>query len=167
MLLKTFIRLLNEDDSLTEVRWMVLLIAVAEDNTGWSSLEEQGNPEHFKRYEDRLGNTQPGDGYRYRGRGYLMLTGQTNYERMGRELGLGLLEEPDLLLKPEIAYRALSRLFVVRPGEERKLGDFLAGDKTDYHAAALAMGADRRQAERITRAAREIEPLVRSCLVKH
>ena len=44
-----------------------------------------------------LGNTQPGDGYRYRGRGMVQLTGRANYEKYGKELGIDLVNKPELL----------------------------------------------------------------------
>lgn len=59
-------------------------------------------------YEGRrdLGNTCPGDGPRYKGRGLLQITGRANYAECGRDLGLPLIEQPDLLEQPE--YAALS-----------------------------------------------------------
>ncbi|WP_341327491.1 glycoside hydrolase family 19 protein [Methylotuvimicrobium sp. KM2] len=54
-----------------------------------------------------LGNTQPGDGYKYRGRGFAQLTGRANYERIGKIIGEDLVNNPDLLLSdPEISARA-------------------------------------------------------------
>jgi len=43
-----------------------------------------------------LGNTQAGDGARFKGRGYVQLTGRDNYGRVGKQLGLDLLGDPDL-----------------------------------------------------------------------
>lgn len=56
-------------------------------------------------YANRLGNGAPssGDGYRYRGRGILQLTGRSNYHEASKELGVDLVSEPDLLLEPKYA----------------------------------------------------------------
>lgn len=56
-----------------------------------------------KVYGDRLGNRDPGDGYKYRGRGFLQLTGRTNYEAMEDSLDLPFVDEPDLASEPNEA----------------------------------------------------------------
>lgn len=59
-------------------------------------------------YEGRrdLGNTQPGDGVRFKGRGLPQITGRTNYLECGRALGLDLIAQPELLEQPMHAARA-------------------------------------------------------------
>lgn len=54
-----------------------------------------------------LGNTQPGDGWRYRGSGLVQCTGRDNFAVAGKAIGVDLIANPDLLRKdPVIALRA-------------------------------------------------------------
>lgn len=54
-------------------------------------------------YGGRLGNVNPGDGARFIGRGFIMVTGRTNYELCGARIGQPLTERPELLEQPAIA----------------------------------------------------------------
>jgi putative chitinase len=65
------------------------------------------NPEKLANsvYGDRMGNVQPGDGWRYRGRGLVHLTGRENYQRAQTATGIALVANPDLAADPEIAVR--------------------------------------------------------------
>jgi peptidoglycan L-alanyl-D-glutamate endopeptidase CwlK len=78
----------------------------------------------FSLYDDRadLGNLGPGDGERFKGRGFVQLTGRANYGRIGQSLGLGarLLEEPDLANDPLIASQILAAFLQTRESEVRK-----------------------------------------------
>lgn len=67
----------------------------------------------FDLYDNRkkdLGNLGPGDGAKFRGRGYIQLTGRFNYQKYGQELGLGneLLDNPELASDPTIAGKLLA-----------------------------------------------------------
>ncbi|RDZ28733.1 XVIPCD domain-containing protein [Lysobacter silvisoli] len=67
----------------------------------------RGRPEALAElmYGGRMGNDEPGDGYLYRGRGYMQLTGKDNYRAAGEALGLDLVRQPDLAAQPENAAR--------------------------------------------------------------
>ena len=65
------------------------------------------NPEKLANfvYGGRLGNVNPGDGYKFRGRGYIQLTGRETYREVGKIAGLDLESDPDLAAKPENAVK--------------------------------------------------------------
>ncbi|MBZ5578956.1 MAG: peptidoglycan-binding protein [Acidobacteriia bacterium] len=64
----------------------------------------------FDRYDRRLGNQGPPDGERFRGRGFIQLTGRANYLAHGRAIGLDtqLVDGPERANDPEIAARVLA-----------------------------------------------------------
>ena len=83
----------------------------AHETLNFKRLSEFGNKLHFKKYEKKyspkkaqlLGNIHPGDGIRFKGRGYIQLTGRYNYERAAKSLDIPLDQHPELLEQPEIA----------------------------------------------------------------
>jgi len=87
----------------------------------------------FDLYDHRrdLGNQGPPDGKRFRGRGFVQLTGRDNYRRHGAAIGLGdlLLRRPEKANDPEIAAKLLASFLASkeRPIKEALLdGDMLA-----------------------------------------
>lgn len=65
------------------------------------------NPEKLANfvYGGRMGNVNPGDGYKFRGRGYIQLTGRETYREIGKIAGLDLENNPDLAARPENAVK--------------------------------------------------------------
>ena len=85
-------------------------------------LEELWGPTPAqKRYEPpgelarRLGNTQRGDGRRFKGRGPIQITGRANYARYGELLGLDLVGQPEQAADPEVGFE-IAALFWDRNG---------------------------------------------------
>jgi putative chitinase len=67
------------------------------------------NPEKLGNaaYGGRMGNgkEETGDGFRFRGRGFIQLTGRYNYRTRGADIGVDLIADPDLAARPDIAAR--------------------------------------------------------------
>ena len=84
---------------------------MAHESMDFTRMYEKGIKRYFNRYDPRyspgtakiLGNTRAGDGYKYRGRGFIQLTGRDNYTRAGKALGIDLANKPDLAADPKIA----------------------------------------------------------------
>lgn len=87
------------------------LAQCAHETHDFRDLKEWGGRNDHKRYDIKynpdiakiLGNTKPGDGFKYIGRGYIQLTGKYNYTKAQKELGIPIVNNPSLLEKPEIA----------------------------------------------------------------
>lgn len=58
-----------------------------------------------KVYGGRMGNDKPDDGWRYRGRGWTMITGKDNYEAYGKLIGVDLVANPEMAGEPDTAAR--------------------------------------------------------------
>ncbi len=84
----------------------------------------------FSAYDGRLGNNAPGDGARYRGRGFVQLTGKANYKTYSERIGVDLVSNPDWANAPEVASLLLASYLADHAGPMRKA--LAAGN----HAAA-------------------------------
>ncbi len=96
----------------TPPRAAAFLAQLAHESGELRFMEELWGPTAAqRRYEPptslaaRLGNTQPGDGKRFKGRGPIQLTGRANYRVFGDALGLDLIARPALAASKEVAFR--------------------------------------------------------------
>lgn len=72
-------------------------------NTLVKNPEALANVVYSDHNGSNLGNTEQGDGWRYRGRGLVQLTGRSNYRKYGKILGIDLEGNPDLASDPQVA----------------------------------------------------------------
>ena len=73
-------------------------------------MEYANKPEKIanKVYGGRMGNTEPSDGWKYRGRGYIQMTGKDTYKRLSDAVGVDYVSDPDKLLNdPDAIVAAL------------------------------------------------------------
>jgi putative chitinase len=131
----------------TPERVCAALAQFAHETGGWRWLKELGGTPYFRKYDGRqdLGNTEPGDGARFRGRGYIQLTGRSNYEQMQQWFPkVPIMEQPELAQQPQYA-----ALFSCRWWEDRGLNELADAHKFQTITRRINGGlngyADRRQ----------------------
>jgi putative chitinase len=166
---------ISADSAITDLQWFAYMLATVKHECAdtWVPIVERGSSDYFRRYDadtplgHRLGNTADGDGFRFRGRGYVQITGRANYGNLGRLLGMGdaLVQNPDLALDPNVAYRIMS--LGMRNGSftGKKLSDYINGNSCDYvNARRIINGVD--QAEKVAGYAVRIKTVLESSVVQ-
>jgi putative chitinase len=154
--LENLVHAIEQDTEVTDLRWAAYMLATVKHECAdtFQPITERGAKSYFDKYEPgtplgkQLGNTVQGDGFLYRGRGYVQITGRANYQTLSTKLGLGgdddLLVHPDQALLPNIAYRILS--YGMRKGTftGKKLADYINAKGADYrNARKIINGLDK------------------------
>lgn len=118
-------------------------------NEGQSQFNTADGGQPFGKYDQRadLGNQGAPDGERFRGRGFIQLTGRANYAKYGKEIGIDLIADPDAANKPDIAARLLA-LFI-RDCQQRMIK---AIDANDFREARRAVNGGSHGLNEFTRA---------------
>jgi predicted chitinase len=87
-----------------------------------------------------MGNTQEGDGFKYRGRGSIQLTGKNNYSAYSKAAGVDLIANPELANQPDIDAKIVASF--VKKGVGSKLNDF-TDQQTANRAVTQAIGGSK------------------------
>lgn len=101
----------------TPERKAAFLAQIAHESVELKYFEEIASGRNYEGRRD-LGNTQPGDGVRYKGRGPIQLTGRGNYRAVGQALGIDLENHPDRADDLDVCWRVAGHFWV-----SRKLND--------------------------------------------
>lgn len=134
-------------------RWIAYALGTAYHETAYrmEAINEYGGPNYFNaRYGPGtpvgrvLGNTEAGDGNRFRGRGFVQLTGRANYADWSGRLGVDLLADPNKVLDTEVAARILVEGSVLGTFTGVKFSNYLNSGKDDwFHARQIINRLDK------------------------
>jgi putative chitinase len=155
-------RLLHDTRVLSPL-WVAYMLATVRHETAgtYAPIVERGSPAYFtKRYWENekvrgwLGNLSREDAVRYKGRGYVQITGRALYKKLGTEIEEPLVEDPDRALDPDVSYKIMVVGMTKGRFTGKKLSDYFGGDKCDWvNARRIINGIDR--AELIAQYAQE------------
>lgn len=165
--IKNLLNFIKEDEEITELKWISYCFATTKHETAdeYLPVTERGPKSYFNKYEPRteigknLGNKVAGDGYLFRGRGYVQITGRANYRNFTSVLGVDLIADPEKALEPAIAYKIMS--YGMRKGSFTGVGlsRYISVTKTDYvNARRIINGTD--QAVKIAGYAEKFERIL-------
>lgn len=139
--------------------WCAYALATAYHETAHTMqpIREFGGPKYLTRMYDvtgarpalarQMGNTEPGDGVKYCGRGLVQLTWKVNYAKAGAKIGVDLVNHPDRAMVPANAARIMREGMVEGWFTGKRLKDYLPGPRgtlAQYQAARrIINGTDR------------------------
>ena len=88
-----------DSSGITDPKERAMIMAQTDhESGGFKYKKEVGNDAYFNKYDGRkdLGNTEAGDGARYKGRGFVQMTGRSNYAQASKDLGIDFINHPEL-----------------------------------------------------------------------
>lgn len=107
----------------TKLRICHFLAQTCHESDSFKTFQEYASGKAYQGRKD-LGNVNPGDGVKYKGRGALQITGRYNYKKYGDKMGLDLISKPQLLEIPKYAFESAAIYW-----NDHKLNDY--ADKND------------------------------------
>lgn len=110
----------------TRFRIAHFLAQVAHESDGFCTTQEYASGAAYEGRRD-LGNTQPGDGRRFKGRGLIQLTGRANYRTLGGKLGMDLENNPEAAAEPKLSLRIACEYWKARKINQPADNDDLIG----------------------------------------
>ena len=95
------------------IRQAAFIAQIAHESGELRYVEEIASGIAYEHRKD-LGNTQPGDGMKFKGRGLIQITGRNNYFECGKALGVDLITNPELLKTNDLACRSAAWFWASR-----------------------------------------------------
>lgn len=137
-------------------RWLAYALATAHHETDRTMrpIKEYGGAAYFRKMYDvtgsrpalarKMGNTQPGDGARYFGRGFVQLTWKSNYQKAKTKLGHDFVADPDAVLQLEYATAIMFAGMIEGWFTGKSLGDYFNPMTGDWvNARRVINGLDK------------------------
>lgn len=122
-----------------------ILATAHHESDRFKTCREYGDEAYFKRMYDiegsrpqkarELGNTNAGDGAKYAGKGFIQITGRKNYQKLGKKLGLDLINNPELAARDDIAARILVHGMIDGDFTGKKLDHYFTIETYDFWGA--------------------------------
>lgn len=133
----------NEEFSPAQVAYILATVKHETAHT-FQPIEERGGYNYFKYLIGKLGIKTLAEANKYKGRGYVQITGRTNYEKFSLILKEDFISVPSLVLIKENAYNIMKYGFINGTFTGKKLTDYINGDKLDYYnARRIINGTDK------------------------
>jgi len=105
LFLPFLLKAMEEFNINTPLRQAAFLAQLGHESGQFRYVKELASGEAYEGRKD-LGNTQKGDGKRYKGRGLIQITGRANYTTLSKAFGVDFVAKPELLETPEWACRS-------------------------------------------------------------
>lgn len=151
-----FLNLWEASYAANDDRWLAYILGTAhhEVDMRMQPIHEYGGNGYFFRMYDingdrpavarRLGNLTPGDGVAFHGRGFVQLTGRSNYQDWKNRLGQDLTGNPDLVLRLDISTQIIFNGMMLGTFTGKKLGDYFNPTTDDWvNARRVVNGTDK------------------------
>ena len=149
----------NDKSYVCSLKKIAYMLATAKHETGhtFEPITERGNRSYFNKYDPVLANTperrkraiementQQGDGFKYRGRGYVQLTWKKNYRKSGEYLKKDLVNNPELALDQKNATKIMIYGMETGMFTTKKISSYISEDTADYlNARRVINGMDK------------------------